>query len=63
MGMATGLALHIIVYVNIYTYACMHVNVYEFVGKNTSISRLTAFLIIIVARYHDFNGFPVVNWY
>jgi hypothetical protein len=23
----------------------------------------TAILIIIDARYHDFNGFPVVNWY
>jgi hypothetical protein len=25
--------------------------------------RTTANLIIIDARYHDFNGFPVVNWY
>jgi hypothetical protein len=23
----------------------------------------TAILIIIDARYHDYNGFPVVNWY
>jgi hypothetical protein len=24
---------------------------------------ITANLIIIDARYRDFNGFPVVNWY
>ena len=28
--------------------------------KNTN---TTAILVIIDARYHDFNGFPVVNWY
>ncbi len=27
------------------------------------IYKLTAILIIIDARYHDFNSFPVVNWY
>ncbi len=24
---------------------------------------LTAILIIIDVRYHDFNGFPEANWY
>ncbi len=31
--------------------------------KQMKIPKSTAILIIIDARYHDFNGFPVVNWY
>ncbi len=37
-------------------YACLHARVY----MNTY---RTAILIMIDVRYHDFNGFPAVNWY
>ncbi len=32
-------------------------------GKKPPHELGTAILIIIDARFHDFNGFPVVNWY
>ncbi len=31
--------------------------------KIRQIFPITAILIITDARYHDFNGLPVVNWY
>ncbi len=32
-------------------------------SRERTLTYITAILIIIDSRYHDFNGFPVANWY
>ncbi len=63
---------HIHTYIHTYTHThkyTAHITVpvgrwkvFLFVQKKRE-TRVTAILIIIDARYHDFNSFPVVNWY
>ncbi len=48
----------------VYVCVCMCVCVcIRIPGAKFNANVCTAILIIIDARYHDFNGFPVVNWY
>ncbi len=46
-------------YINSFT--CQIIKLY--VREITCIKKITANPIIIDVRYHDCNGFPVVNWY